>query len=85
MSQRIATRILLWAVIAIGSVGAALALAAVGPQDMTSLRAKMDASKSAVDREQLPGAAVYHSRCQLCHEGQAPKAPSRTFIEMMTP
>jgi polyvinyl alcohol dehydrogenase (cytochrome) len=45
----------------------------------------MDASKAGVDREKLPGAAIYHSRCQHCHEGQAPKAPSRTFVEMMTP
>jgi len=56
-----------------------------GSQSITSLREKMDASKSGVDREQLPGAAIYHGRCRLCHEGQAPKAPSRTFIEMMTP
>ncbi len=56
-----------------------------GAQDLTALREKMDASKSGGNREQLPGAAVYHQRCQLCHEGQAPKAPSRTFIEMMTP
>ncbi len=75
----------LWVVIALWGGGAAQSHAAVEPQDMPSLRAKMDASKNAGDREQLPGAAVYHSRCQLCHEGQAPKAPSRTFIEMMTP
>lgn len=56
-----------------------------GAQDLSALRATMDASKKAGDREQLPGAAVYHAHCQLCHEGQAPKAPSRTFIEMMTP
>jgi polyvinyl alcohol dehydrogenase (cytochrome) len=55
------------------------------PQNLDSLRDKMDASKPAVDREQLPGAAVYREHCQICHEGQAPKAPSRTFLQMMTP
>jgi polyvinyl alcohol dehydrogenase (cytochrome) len=53
--------------------------------DLSALRDKMDASKTGADREKLPGAAVYHGLCQHCHEGQAPKAPSRTFIEMMTP
>lgn len=54
-------------------------------QGLESLTDKMDASKSAVDREKLPGAAVYREHCMLCHEGQAPKAPSRTFLQMMTP
>jgi polyvinyl alcohol dehydrogenase (cytochrome) len=56
-----------------------------GSEEITQLRAKMDASKSATDREQLPSAATYHARCGLCHEGQAPKAPSRTFLEMTAP
>jgi len=58
---------------------------AVPPNDFDTLHDKMDASKSGVDRESLPGAAVYHRVCQNCHEGQALKAPSRTFVEMMTP
>ena len=74
-------------------VGAWSSALAVVPQstppatadEFGSLKDKMDASKGAVDREKLPGAAIYHGRCQLCHEGQAPKAPSRTFVEMMTP
>ena len=53
--------------------------------DFDALKQKMDASKGPTDRERLPGAAIYHERCQHCHEGQAPKAPSRTFVEMMTP
>src|SRR5260370_9699103 len=59
--------------------------AGTGAKDLTALREKMDASKSGGDRERLPGAAIYTQRCRLCHEGQVPKAPSRTFIEMMTP
>ena len=54
-------------------------------EDLGALKQKMDASKGKVDRETLPGAAIYHARCQHCHEGQAAKAPSRTFVEMMTP
>jgi polyvinyl alcohol dehydrogenase (cytochrome) len=72
--------------------GAALSAGAVPPStqpaaadDLTTFRAAMDAGKAGVDREKLPGAAIYHERCQKCHEGQAPKAPSRTFIELMTP
>jgi polyvinyl alcohol dehydrogenase (cytochrome) len=57
----------------------------VPPQDLEALRDKMDASKTVADRETMPGAAVYRAHCQFCHEGQAPKAPSRTFLQMMTP
>jgi polyvinyl alcohol dehydrogenase (cytochrome) len=56
-----------------------------GSPSMDALRDKMDASKTAVDREKLPGAAVYLKTCAHCHEGQAPKAPARTFLQMMTP
>ncbi len=53
--------------------------------EFRSLRAKMDASKSAANREALPGASIYHRGCETCHSGLAPKAPARTFLEMMTP
>jgi len=56
-----------------------------GGAEFTTLHDKMDASKSGIDRETLPGAAIYHRVCQQCHEGQALKAPARTFIEMMPP
>lgn len=59
--------------------------ARAAPGKFTALRTKMDASKSSVDRETLPGAAVYHRVCEQCHDGLAPKAPARTFLEMMTP
>jgi polyvinyl alcohol dehydrogenase (cytochrome) len=58
---------------------------AAGGDEFSTLHDKMDASKSGVDRETLPGAATYHRVCQQCHEGQALKAPARTFIEMMPP
>ena len=58
---------------------------AAGGDEFSTLHDKMDASKSGIDRETLPGAAVYHRVCQQCHEGQALKAPARTFIEMMPP
>jgi polyvinyl alcohol dehydrogenase (cytochrome) len=83
-------KLVLGVVLGFSALGAAAAVPAPAPSepeasDLTVLRAKMDASKSGADREKLPGALIYHGRCQLCHEGQAPKAPSRTFIEMMTP
>ncbi len=68
-----------------GSADANSASTDAHPGDVNALRDKMDAAKSGVDRETLPGAAVYHGLCQHCHEGQAPKAPSRTFLQMMTP
>lgn len=48
-------------------------------------RAHAASEAPAVDREKLPGAKVYRERCAQCHEGQAAKAPSRVFINLMTP
>lgn len=53
-------------------------------EELEKFRASMEA-KDSVDRDSLPGAAVYHSRCQMCHEGQAPKAPAKTFVQLMRP
>jgi polyvinyl alcohol dehydrogenase (cytochrome) len=78
-------RILAASILGLAAFAAAAAVPAPQEQGLAALRAKMDASKSVTDREALPGAAIYHARCQLCHEGQAPRAPSRTFIEMMAP
>jgi polyvinyl alcohol dehydrogenase (cytochrome) len=55
------------------------------PEDIDSLRDKMDASKTEADRQKSPGATLYREHCMTCHEGQAPKAPSRTFLQMMMP
>lgn len=52
---------------------------------VSALRSTMDASKSTVDREKMPGAAIYHQVCATCHEGQAPKAPARAILGMMDP
>ncbi|MEZ5499939.1 MAG: PQQ-binding-like beta-propeller repeat protein [Steroidobacteraceae bacterium] len=54
-------------------------------QEAAAFRASMDAGKAGVDRDALPGAAIYRERCSFCHEGQAAKAPARTFLELMTP
>ncbi len=37
------------------------------------------------DREIMPGAPLYHSRCGSCHEGQVPKAPIKTFLQLLAP
>jgi polyvinyl alcohol dehydrogenase (cytochrome) len=44
---------------------------------------ELSATKSAVDPETLPGAAVYHRICANCHEGQVAKAPHKMFLQMM--
>ena len=62
----------------------AIATDTANPQ-VAALRAKMVASKAAADPEKTPGAAVYHRVCSKCHEGQAPKAPARAIVGMMTP
>ena len=72
-----------WLAVALLGLVASAASAAGG--EFRALRTKMDASKTAVDREKMPGAAIYHRVCETCHNGLAPKAPARTFIEMMTP
>jgi len=66
------------------SVNAAAQPPAAAEKDLDKFQAAMDASKAGIDREAMPGAGIYKARCQSCHEGQAPKAPSRTFIEMMS-
>src|SRR5690242_11218348 len=53
-------------------------------EELEKFRASMEA-KASVDRESLPGATVYRARCQMCHEGQAPKAPAKTFVQLMRP
>ena len=49
----------------------------------TSMAAKSDAVPA--DRETMPGAPLYHARCSMCHEGQVPKAPIKTFVQFMAP
>ena len=44
----------------------------------------MNASQTG-DPEQKPGAPVYREHCAQCHEGQAQKAPTKTFLSMMSP
>jgi len=54
------------------------------PQDLSDIKAKMNAAQRG-DPEQKPGATVYRDHCAQCHEGQAPKAPTKTFLSMMSP
>ncbi|MDE2348904.1 MAG: PQQ-binding-like beta-propeller repeat protein [Gammaproteobacteria bacterium] len=48
-------------------------------------RAHAIATESSAAPAAAPGAAVYHRICAQCHEGQAPKAPARAIVGMMTP
>jgi len=54
------------------------------PEDLSDIKAKMNASQTG-DPEQKPGAKVYREHCSQCHEGQAQKAPTKTFLSMMSP
>ena len=71
------------------SVRATPADPAATPEDKSSVKEftrSMEAKDAAaVDREHSPGAAIYKDRCSICHEGQVPKAPSRTFVQFMRP
>jgi polyvinyl alcohol dehydrogenase (cytochrome) len=58
--------------------------AAPASGDLSDIKAKMNAA-AAADPEKLPGAQVYRERCMSCHEGQAQKAPTKTFLSMMSP
>lgn len=41
------------------------------------------AQAASPDPESSPGAAIFKQRCAHCHQGQVPKAPSKTFLQMM--
>ncbi len=45
---------------------------------------ELEARTVAVDLEQWPGAAVFQQHCQMCHEGQIPKAPHKMFLQMLS-
>jgi len=75
---------ILWLALSLAPLGA-VAVGVAPPADGgEALKASLDATKP-VDREKMPGAAIYHGVCETCHAGQAPKAPAKTFIEMLTP
>ncbi|MFX7567207.1 hypothetical protein ABTJ77_19955, partial [Acinetobacter baumannii] len=57
-----------------------------GPGDdgrTSAFTTSMAARSAAVpaDRETMPGAPLYHAKCAICHEGQVPKAPIKTFLQ----
>jgi polyvinyl alcohol dehydrogenase (cytochrome) len=70
-----------WVGVAPSASGAA---DAAPPEDLSAIKAKMNAAQSG-DPELKPGAPVYRQHCSQCHEGQAQKAPTRTFLSMMSP
>jgi polyvinyl alcohol dehydrogenase (cytochrome) len=71
---------------ALAGTGATAAAVDESEADVEEFTRSMEAKdQSAVDREKSPGAAVYQARCAHCHEGQVPKAPSRTFVQFMRP
>ena len=45
---------------------------------------EFEARSIATDLEQWPGSAVFKQHCQMCHEGQVPKAPHKMFLQMLS-
>ena len=74
----------LLAAFAIAPHSRAFVAGSANPQD-TAQSTKPHGGTPSADAEKLPGAAVYHQICSKCHEGQAPKAPARAILGMMTP
>jgi polyvinyl alcohol dehydrogenase (cytochrome) len=64
--------------------GQAARAAAAPAEDLSDIKARMNAAQTG-DPEQKPGAPVYREHCSQCHEGQAQKAPTKTFLSMMSP
>jgi polyvinyl alcohol dehydrogenase (cytochrome) len=54
-----------------------------GGSHLTDLK-ELEARTVAADLEQWPGAAIYKQHCQMCHEGQIPKAPHKMFLQMLS-
>jgi polyvinyl alcohol dehydrogenase (cytochrome) len=64
----------------------AAAVSSADKQDVKAFTRAMAAKdEAAVDRDAHPGRTVYAAHCAHCHEGQAAKAPSRTFLQFMRP
>ena len=85
MSSR-AGLVILLASLGDGHVGdlLAAAVAPAPPAELSDIKARMNASQAG-DPEKKPGAPVYREFCSGCHEGQAQKAPTKTFLGMMSP
>ncbi|MGA0705929.1 MAG: c-type cytochrome, partial [Steroidobacteraceae bacterium] len=57
--------------------------AAAPEQDLDEIKARMNAAQGG-DPEQRPGAPLYREHCAACHEGQVQKAPTHTFLSMLS-
>ena len=58
---------------------------ATAEPEMNPAIAAMIAQRQELQRPDGPGAMAYNSICVDCHEGQVPKAPHRTMLELMSP
>src|SRR5262245_39603375 len=67
-----------------GPVPSLLAAAPAPPAELSDIKTRMNAAQSG-DPESKPGAPVYREFCSACHEGQTQKAPTKTFLGMMSP
>ena len=53
--------------------------------EMEAAMAAFMAQRAELTRPDGPGAMAYEAICVDCHEGQVPKAPHRTMLELMSP
>ena len=65
------------------SFGCGSSVAATPEQDLGEIKARMNAAQGG-DPEQRPGAPLYREHCAACHEGQVQKAPTHTFLSMLS-
>lgn len=57
-------------------------LLAINPGESQASPARAESPASG---ESAAGARVFHDHCATCHEGQAPGAPEKVFLQMMSP
>lgn len=55
------------------------------PCALALLAAFLPAAGGAATPESTPGARIFSEHCATCHEGQAPGAPEKVFLQMMSP
>ena len=56
----------------------------LGSTNLTSVDEFQAASKG-LNRDEMPGAALFKSNCLYCHNGSVPKAPHQQWLELMSP
>ena len=56
----------------------------LGSSNLTSVD-EFQAAAKGLNRDEMPGAALFKSNCLYCHNGSVPKAPHQQWLELMSP